>query len=155
MVTAARKQQLPSEIPLGFFTITIPTDSRREADSYYDQFIDQVKKRFSSKNRRLSLFYTLEFEVESVTEGSKKYRTKAKLKRKKKSAGIHKALALAAALTGGVAAYPEIKDGATEIYQDVSTIFQQVADEENAKGSKLAPKVESCGPDDTPPTYRA
>lgn len=151
--------EFPDEIQLGYFLITIPTDNRELSDEYFDSFINKVKRQFYFRNKLLSVFYTLDFEIEDITEGSQKYHTKPKLKLKKKWKKIKKSLPKKAFLIGliwgAVIGYPDFKEGAIEIYNDVSYVVTKITDSEHDKQAPLAPKVDSCGPDESPPTRKA
>lgn len=149
----------PDEISLGYFEITIPTNSREHADQHYESFIKKVKNEFKLKHKNIAGLYALDFEIEDVTDGSKKYHTKPKLKLKKKWKTLKKLApkgwVLTLLLATGVVNYPDFKEGAIEIYDDLNAIVEMVADNERSDNTPLAPKIDSCRPDDMPPTYRA
>ncbi len=78
-----KKIQIPDEIVLGEFTLTIHGLSDYEAESLSNTFRAKIQSEFQIANPLLSILYDLVIEEEDVWQGSRKSRNKAKLKRKK------------------------------------------------------------------------
>jgi len=139
---------LPEVILLGSLTLSIPTNDEVIADKYFNDLVDRIKYEFSAKRRRLAFFYELDIEIEEIAPGSRRYLTKPKLKLKSKWKRFQRASMLAGSFFAAIAAYPAVKDGATEIYNDFQAVVEHVIQDEQQRNPEISPTIESCTPND-------
>jgi len=148
MQQTAQLDGLPDLIHLGSMTICIPTNEEGVADQYFNQIVNRIKHDFYKKRPRLALLYDLDIELEAIYEGSRKYKTKQKLRLKKRWRTLKKAWVFSGALLAAVAGYPAVKDGAIEIYNDLQTVTEHVLQDEQQKNPSMPPTLEDCIPPD-------
>ena len=146
MKTMPSTKGLPEIISLGHLIISIPTDDEYVAEKCFKKISQRVESEFFNRNRRLQIFYDLDIGVEEILLGSKRYKSKPKLRLKSRYSKLQKAGALTSSLFLFIAGYPKVSDGAQRIYQDFINVVKYVVIDEQRKNPDMPPTIESCSP---------
>ena len=137
---------MPKEIPLGTLRVTLHTDDAARADPYFNYLADRIEREFIKKQKVLGVFYTLQMELEGVAVGSRRYLAKPKLTLKQPWRMFRPVSIAIGSVLAAVGAYPTVKDGAAEIYNDFKTAVNYVVENERSQNPEMAPIAELCRP---------
>jgi hypothetical protein len=150
----------PESLVVAELRLILNIENEQRAREMASQMFAEVRKIFYASNSELALFYDMEFEIISARRDSWDFTGNVSLTLKQGWEDIKKNAPKAfIAVCGILAAYPQIREGAIQIAEDVKSAYEQVVDQKNVEKPELI-KYFECRPpspnvDSPQSSYRA